>query len=158
MYLYMCCILALPGTGSKKPTIYDLCSFKGHDSWWRIHNSGFCKHQPALHGGHKRHWDCNGSISTESYLGKKTFWSAWTGNLSYLRSRLIIETIFFLFWLCIQMQKLNGGNLFTEKGTVNIQTNKTKQKGEKLKSIMFSQMLISSPHPPHPSLSQKKKE
>ena len=158
----MCCILVLPGTESKKPTIYDLCSFKGHDSWWRIHNSGFCKHQPALHGGHKRHWDCNGSISTESYLGKKIFWSTWTGNLSYLRSCLIIEKLFFLFWLCIQMQKLNSGNLFTEKGTVNIQkkkqTNNTKQKREKLKSIMFSQMLISSPHSPPPPFSKKKRK
>ena len=60
------------------------------------------------------------------------------------------------------MQKLNSGNLFTEKGTVNIQkkkhTNNTKQKREKLKSIMFSQMLISSPHSPPPPPSQKKKK
>ena len=60
------------------------------------------------------------------------------------------------------MQKLNSGNLFTEKGTVNIQkkkqTNNTKQKREKLKSIMFSQMLISSPPPPPPPFSKKKKE
>ena len=60
------------------------------------------------------------------------------------------------------MQKLNSGNLFTEKGTVNIQkkkqTNNTKQKREKLKSIMFSQMLISSPHSPPPPSQKKKKE
>ena len=61
------------------------------------------------------------------------------------------------------MQKLNSGNLFTEKGTVNIQkkkqTNNTKQKREKLKSIMFSQMLISSPHsPPPPPFSKKKRK
>ena len=60
------------------------------------------------------------------------------------------------------MQKLNSGNLFTEKGTVNIQkkkqTNNTKQKREKLKSIMFSQMLISSPHSPPPPYQKKKKE
>ena len=60
------------------------------------------------------------------------------------------------------MQKLNSGNLFTEKGTVNIQkkkqTNNTKQKREKLKSIMFSQMLISSPHSPPPLLKKKKRK
>lgn len=56
------------------------------------------------------------------------------------------------------MQKLNGGNLFTEKGTVNIQTNKqNKTKKRKIKKYyVFSNVDILSP-PPTPLPFSKKK-
>lgn len=62
----------ISGTEPEKPKVHDLCSFERNDCGWWVCNLGVCKHQSAFNGGHQRHWNCNGSVPTSSYMGKKT--------------------------------------------------------------------------------------